>query len=234
MGEVGDAEHFAGWMESGGMERAADVEAAQIASQRYQSAKDQQALVVASTVEQMLDKQIDEMGGEDELEQLRKKRISQMREAQRKREEGRRNGHGSLKDIADQKQFFSEVKESTYCVVHFYRSTTKYCAIVDMHLAKLAPRHLETKFMRIDAEKSQYLVEQLQVVLMPTVVLVKDAKVVDRIEGFDQLGGTEHFSTATFEMRLKHGKVIDSLVFEQEDDDDDFDPDFDLSDEDGA
>ena len=108
----------AGWMESGGMERAADVEAAQIASQRYQSAKDQQALVVASTVEQMLDKQIDEMGGEDELEQLRKKRISQMREAQRKREEGRRNGHGSLKDIADQKQFFSEVKESTYCVVH--------------------------------------------------------------------------------------------------------------------
>jgi hypothetical protein len=224
MGDVGDADHFQGWMESGGMERAADVEAGQMAQSRMQSAKDKQALVVASTVEQMLDKQLDDMGGEDELERLRAKRIEGMREAQRRREEGRRNGHGSLRDVADQKQFFSEVKESEFCVAHFYRSTTRFCAIVDMHMAKLAPAHLETKFLRIDAEKSQYLVEQLQVVVMPTVLMIKDAKVIDRIEGFNQLGGTEHFSTATFEQRLRLSKVISNVVFEQEDADDDFDP----------
>ena len=30
--------------------------------------------------------------------------------------------------VADQKQFFAEVKESSLCVAHFYRSTTKHCA----------------------------------------------------------------------------------------------------------
>ena len=230
MAELGDAEHFQGWMESGGMERAADIEAKEISQSRYQGAKDNQALVVASTVEQLLDKQLEDMGGEEELEKLRQARIKGMRETQKKREEGRRNGHGVLKDIADQKQFFAEVKESEFCVAHFYRSTTRYCAIIDMHMSKLAPAHMETKFLRINAEESQYLVEQLEVVLMPTVLMIRDAKVVDRIEGFNQLGGTEHFSTATFEKRIKHSHVISGLHFEEEDGDDDFDPEFDLSD----
>jgi hypothetical protein len=60
--------------------------------------------------------------------------------------------------------------------------------------------------------------------VMPTVLMIKDAKVIDRIEGFNQLGGTEHFSTATFEQRLRLSKVISNVVFEQEDADDDFDP----------
>ena len=62
--------------------------------------------------------------------------------------------------------------------------------------------------------------------------LAKDAKVEDRIEGFTELGMTEHFSTATLERRIKKGKVVDNLVFEEEQDSDDFDPDFDFSDDD--
>ena len=218
------------------MQRAANIEAQEIAGQRMQSAKDLQALTVASTVEQMLDKQIEDMGdmGDEELEMLRQQRIQGMKKAQARKEAGRRNGHGVLKDVADQKQFFEEVKESDFCVCHFYRGTTKACAIVDMHLAKLAPKHYETKFMRINAEKSQYLVESLSVWCMPTVLLIKDAKVVDRIEGFTELGHTEHFSeTATMEKRIRQGKVIDNCVEEEEVDDMlDFDEDFDLSDED--
>ena len=55
------------------MQRAANIEAQEIAGQRMQSAKDLQALTVASTVEQMLDKQIEDMGdmGDEELEMLR-------------------------------------------------------------------------------------------------------------------------------------------------------------------
>ena len=225
----GDAEHFKQWADSGGMQRAADVEAAQMAQARMEQNRELQALTVASTVEQMLDAQIEDDLGDEDLEKLRMKRIEGMRQAAKRKEEGRAKGHGVLKDIADQKQFFSEVKESEMVVAHFYRATTKHCAVVDMHLARMAPKHMETKFLRIDAEKSQYLVEQLNVWMMPTILLIKDAKVVERIEGFTELGMTEHFGTATLEKLIKKkGKVIDGCVFEEEVSDDEFDADFDL------
>ena len=230
--EVGDMEHFNEWAESGGMQRAADMEARETATAKIESAREMQAGVLASTVEQMLDKQLEEAEEmEQDYEAIRKKRMEEMRKQAQAREEGRRNGHGVLKDVADQKQFFAEVKESSLCVAHFYRSTTKHCAVVDMHLAKLAPAHMETKFIRIDAEKSQYLVEQLMIVVMPTICLIKDGKVEDKIEGFDSLGYTEHFSTATLEKRIRRAKVITNCVMDDEDDsDNDFDADFDISD----
>ena len=214
------------------VQRAADMEARETATAKIESAREMQAGVLASTVEQMLDKQLEEAEEmEQDYEAIRKKRMEEMRKQAQAREEGRRNGHGVLKDVADQKQFFAEVKESSLCVAHFYRSTTKHCAVVDMHLAKLAPAHMETKFIRIDAEKSQYLVEQLMIVVMPTICLIKDGKVEDKIEGFDSLGYTEHFSTATLEKRIRRAKVITNCVMDDEDDsDNDFDADFDISD----
>lgn len=228
-------DHFNEWAQTGGMQRAANMEAQQTGQAKVESAREMQANVLASTVEQMLDKQIEEAEDmEQDYEAIRHKRIQEMRKQQQAREEGRRNGHGVLKEVADQKDFFQQVKESSLCVAHFYRSTTKACAIVDMHLSKLAPAHLETRFMRIDAEKSQYLVEKLMIVVMPSICLIRDGKVEDKIEGFDSLGYTEHFSTATLEKRLKHAKVIDGLHMDDSpDSDDDFDADFDLdSDED--
>lgn len=41
-------------------------------------------------------------------------------------------------------------------VVHFYRASFP-CEIMDKHLAALAPKHLETKFVRIHAEKAPFL-----------------------------------------------------------------------------
>ena len=37
------------------------------------------------------------------------------------------------------------------------------CKVMDMRLGELAPRHLETKFLRIDAEKAPFFVQKLQV-----------------------------------------------------------------------
>ncbi|CAN0500292.1 unnamed protein product [Scytosiphon promiscuus] len=34
---------------------------------------------------------------------------------------------------------------------------------MDLRLSELAPRHLESKFLRIDAEKCPFFVEKLQV-----------------------------------------------------------------------
>ncbi len=72
---------------------------------------------------------------------------------------------------------------------------TPRCQIVDAHFQKLAARHVETRFLKIDAEKNPYLVEKLGIILMPTMVLIKDGKTEHAIHGFDEFGGTDDFST---------------------------------------
>ena len=49
--------------------------------------------------------------------------------------------------------------------------------------------------MQINAEKSPYLTEKLRIFMLPTLALVKKEKVVDYVVGFDELGGTDDFST---------------------------------------
>ena len=42
---------------------------------------------------------------------------------------------------------------------------------------------------------ASFLVERLGIVVMPTLVLVKNRKAFHHMRGFDELGGTEDFST---------------------------------------
>ncbi len=44
--------------------------------------------------------------------------------------------------------------------------------IMDMHLAKLAPLHPETRFVKINAEKSPFICERLRVFMLPTLAIV--------------------------------------------------------------
>jgi thiol-disulfide isomerase/thioredoxin len=99
-------------------------------------------------------------------------------------------------EINDPKEFFNAAKKSKWMVVHFYRSVTVRCQIVDAHLEKLCQEHLETRFIKIDAEKSPFLVEKLGIILMPTIVLIKDGKTEHSIHGFDEFGGTDDFTTS--------------------------------------
>ena len=113
-------------------------------------------------------------------------------------------GMGSTQDSRDiAKDFFRTCKESERIVVHFYRPSTRFCDTFHAHLAKLAEKHLETKFVKVNVEGcdnnegggASFLVERLGVVVMPTLVLVKDRKAFHHIRGFDELGGTDEFST---------------------------------------
>lgn len=117
-------------------------------------------------------------------------------------------GHGVYSEISDTKEFFEAAKKSQKLIVHFYRSVTPRCQIVDAHFHQLAPKHLEARFVKIDAEKSPYLVEKLGIIIMPTIVLVKDGKTEHSIRGFDELGGVDDFSTTDFEYVLsQHGMI---------------------------
>ena len=161
--------------------------------------------------EQQLDARMDELDNitTDDLAELRRKRLEKLREKEDKRAEWLAKGHGVYREIGDQKDFFAAVKKSERVVCHFYRPTTWRCEIVDKHLAQLAAKHVETRFIKINAEKSPFLCQRLEVVLLPTIVCTKDNYTIDAIEGFDELGARDDFTTQQLEQRLALHNAID-------------------------
>lgn len=147
---------------------------------------------------------------EDALEALRARRLEQVKQQQQKRQHWKSLGHGTYTELAGSdvpKEFFEATRASSKVVVHFYRPTTELCDIFHAHLAQLAPQHMETRFLKINVEgcdqggggAASYLVEKLGIIIMPTLVVVQDRKVVHHIRGFDELGGTQEFSTRALE-----------------------------------
>jgi hypothetical protein len=165
--------------------------------------------------EEELDEKLERMDDrpdEDELERLRRQRLDKLRKVQSEKAKWAALGHGDYRDCVDQKQFFEELKKEQRAVVHFYRPSNRRCDIVDAHLRVLAKKHVETKFMRIDAERSPFVAEKLKIWALPTIVLVKDGKTDHSIIGFEELGGRDDFSTETLErVLLAHEVLLESF-----------------------
>lgn len=58
---------------------------------------------------------------------------------------------------------------------------TVHLQVMDKHLSILAKQHIETRFVKIHAEKSPFLAERLKIVVLPTLALIKNAKVDDYV-----------------------------------------------------
>ena len=171
---------------------------------------EQTLLNAAKVVEEQVDAEIERLDklSEDDIEALREKRIQQMKRAQAQRKEWLEKGHGEYREIPGEKEFFDECKQSDKVVCHFYRDSTMRCKIVDKHFAILAPKHLETKFIKLDVEKAPFLCDRLHIKILPTIACVVEGKTKDYIKGFDDLGGHDEFSTEMMEWRLGVAGVI--------------------------
>ena len=167
-------------------------------------------LQVALAEERRLDAQLQKMEtlDEDDFEALRQKRRLELQRTVRQNQDWTQLGHGSYSEVNDTKDFFNLCKKSSRVVAHFYRGVTPRCQIVDAHLEKLSRTHLETRFIRVDVEKNPFLVERLGIILMPTIVLIKDGKTEHSILGFDEFGGTDDFSTDDVAFVLSHHGVL--------------------------
>ncbi|XP_047077366.1 thioredoxin domain-containing protein PLP3B-like isoform X2 [Lolium rigidum] len=105
-----------------------------------------------------------------------------------KREVLKRQGHGEYREIIEG-DFLAEV--------------TRCNRIMDKHLKALAPVYLGTKFIKLDAENAPFFVTKLAIKMLPCVILFKKGIVVDRLVGFEDLGGKDDFSTRALENILK-------------------------------
>lgn len=170
-------------------------------------------LTALEAAEEQLDQQIDRLDkmDEDEIERLRRARVEQLKQHAKQKSQWMAQGHGEYREVQDQKRFFEELRTTPRAVVHFYRSTTRRCEIIDKHLHVLARKHIETKFLRVDAEKSPFLSERLKIWMLPTMVLIKEGKTDHSIVGFDELGGNDSFPTEALEkLLLGYGMVLEA------------------------
>ena len=110
--------------------------------------------------------------------------------------------------MSDTKEFFSLCKQSPRVIAHFYRGVTPRCEIVDSHIQRLVPSHIETLFIKVDVEKNPFLVERLNIIVIPTLVLIKDGKTEHSVIGFDEFGGVDDFSTDDMAYVFSQHKVL--------------------------
>lgn len=97
---------------------------------------------------------------DDELRQLRDARKQKIYAEHQERLENVSKGHGRYRDIG-QDEFLAEVTSSKFVICHFYHSDFSRCTIMDHHLNILAQRHLEAKFIKVNAEKAPFFVEKV-------------------------------------------------------------------------
>mmetsp|Transcript_26853 Transcript_26853/g.42942 ORF Transcript_26853/g.42942 Transcript_26853/m.42942 type:complete len:182 (+) Transcript_26853:46-591(+) len=146
----------------------------------------------------------------DDLEELRRKRLEQMKNQAAHKQKKLASGHGAY-EMIDEKDFFDAAKKSDRMVVHFWRESTWRCEIMDKHLKQLAPKHWNTRFVKINAEKAPYLSEKLHIWCLPSLVLCKEGKTDHTIVGFSEFVTGDEVSTQEVEELLVKWGVIDEM-----------------------
>lgn len=136
--------------------------------------------------------------------------LNRMEAARAEHQEERENiirGHGTYSEITEQ-EFLPTVTGTDYVVCAFFHKDFERCKIVDKHLFLICKEHVETRFVRIDAEKCPFFVQKLQIQMLPTVILFENGVAMDRIVGFDEVGGQDDFPTLNLVRRLVKGGVL--------------------------
>merc|ERR1719420_1207455 len=99
-------------------------------------------MAAAEDAENALDDEIKRLDNmqEADIEEIRRKRLEQMKSQAKLKQKKLADGHGSY-ELIEEKDFFDVAKKSDFIVVHFYRPTTWRCEILDKHLRQLAAKH---------------------------------------------------------------------------------------------
>ena len=134
-------------------------------------------------------------------------------------------GHGTNQNTIDMAQeFFQICKASARVIIHCYRPTTELCHTFHTHLQSLSRKHIETRFIKFNVQDygeedtttttrrgatdntaMKFLIEKLQIRVMPTLILIQNQQIVHRMEGCTELNPTTtQFSTNMLAYVLGH------------------------------
>merc|ERR1740116_109271 len=148
--------------------------------------------------------------GDKELANIHQKRKQQLKAEWKQKQQEMAQGAGRYEEM-DERSMLKLASKGTNIVMHFYASGIDLSKIVDEHMKKIAPKHTEARFVTLDARKSPFLVNKWKVRTMPTICCIANGYLVDKVIGFDDLGGKEDFPTIALVRRLaKSGTIKDS------------------------
>lgn len=139
---------------------------------------------------------------------LREQGLKELQREMERLKQMREEMHGKYTELTDEKQIIRTCASEPLCIIHFYHSNFSRCAIMDKHMAALAPKYFNTRFLRVFVENVPFLVEKLGLKVLPCVISFIKGVSKDRIIGFEELGNVDNFGTATLELRLLHTGVI--------------------------
>lgn len=137
----------------------------------------------------------------DDLAQLRARRLAQLRADADARAQWEQEGRGVLHHARSDKEFFDAARGCSKVVACFARAS-RPCDAMERLLSQLAPRHLEAKFIKVEAEKCPFLADRMRVTVLPTIAVLLEGKAEGYQVGFDGLHGGDACGAAALEARL--------------------------------
>jgi len=172
------------------------------------------------SIEKALDDEMDKMEnlGEDDINSIRKNRMAQMKAEAEQTQHNKMNGHGSLTAITDQKEFFNAAKVSNKMIVIFTRKSNPHAQELLQHCEILCKKHLEARFVYIEAENAPFLTDRFNIFMLPTIICIDDNKVKTQHNGLNDLDGSGKYTTGMLEYLLgaADGMLDDWPIYEQE------------------
>ncbi|KAH8683080.1 thioredoxin-like protein [Tricladium varicosporioides] len=143
------------------------------------------------------------------VDAFREQRIQQLSSELKRAKSQKNQGFGGYTEIKEEKALMDLTTEVKYAVVHFAKDDFARCGVMDTHLETLAPKHFDTRFLKMNVENAPFLVTKLKIQVLPCVLAFVDGKSVDRIVGFEGLGYTQDtFTTKDLEARLLASGVV--------------------------
>lgn len=153
---------------------------------------------------------VDDLLDDPELQRLHADRIASLQEEMEKRARAKelsQRGHGVYTEITEG-NFLEIVTKTERVVCHFFHAGFERCQIMDQHLGAIAPKYVETRFVKLSATDAPFFSDKLKIKVLPCVVIFIDGVAVDRLVGFDELGNKDNFNTHVLEHRLLKSGVV--------------------------
>ncbi|PWN50348.1 thioredoxin-like protein [Violaceomyces palustris] len=151
-----------------------------------------------------------------DLADFRERRIQELREEmlrKKKDKESLENSNlprkGQLLELGSEKDLIHLTAREKTAVIHFYHKDFERCKILNRHLEVLARTHPETLFVKASVLECPFLVQKLEIKVLPCLVSFKDGVSKDKMIGFEEIGNTDKFATGALEWRLGRAGVLD-------------------------
>ncbi|GAA5857096.1 hypothetical protein JCM8547_007956 [Rhodosporidiobolus lusitaniae] len=150
----------------------------------------------------LLEELEEELDNDFDLGGFREKRMMELKAQMEAAERSRTSGYGKYTEYKVEKDLITTTAKAKRSVVHFFHRDFRRCKIMDSHLEKLAPKHVDTLFVKADVANVPFLVTKLEVKVLPCVIGFVDGVSKMKLVGFDELDGGDNFATGQLEIGM--------------------------------